>query len=170
MLNPKTLTGELDTLTEKKSQLSERLDKKDEYIAGLETRLSSVEVDLDQLEQYSRRTNISFFGIPESEKEEDITGKLLSIMNETVGVTSPIVSADVVTSLRLGRRMSGANAQTRPRPVIVKFATAHVCDVVIRARRHLRESGDGPTVYDNEDLTGGVGQENETTEEFKKNQ
>jgi exosome complex exonuclease DIS3/RRP44 len=36
--------------------------------------------------------------------------------------------------------------------VIVKFATTHVRDVVIRARRHLRESGDGPTVYVNEDL------------------
>jgi hypothetical protein len=37
--------------------------------------------------------------------------------------------------------------------VIVKFATAHVRDVVIRARRRLRESGDGPTLYVNEDLT-----------------
>ena len=37
--------------------------------------------------------------------------------------------------------------------MIVKFATAHVRDVVIRARRRLRESGDGPTLYVNEDLT-----------------
>ena len=49
--------------------------------------------------------------------------------------------------------MPGADAQTRPRPVIVKFATAHVLDVVIRARRRLRESGDRPTVYVNEDVT-----------------
>ena len=63
------------------------------------------------------------------------------------------MSADVVTSHRLGRRVPGADIQTRPRPVIVKFATAHVRDVVIRARRRLRESGDGPTVYVNEDLT-----------------
>ena len=54
---------------------------------------------------------------------------------------------------RLGRRVPGADIQTRPWPVIVKFATAHVRDVVIRARRRLRESGDGPTVYVNEDLT-----------------
>jgi len=32
---------------------------------------------------------------------------------------------------------------------MIKFATAHVRDVVIRARRRLRESGDG---YVNEDL------------------
>ena len=68
-------------------------------------------------------------------------------------LAGPIVSADVVTSHRLGRRVPGADIQTRPRPVIVKFATAHVRDVVIRARRRLRESGDGPTVYVNEDLT-----------------
>ena len=43
--------------------------------------------------------------------------------------------------------MPGADAQIRPRPVIVKFATTHVRDVVIRARRRLLESGIGPTVY-----------------------
>ncbi|KAK2189186.1 hypothetical protein NP493_113g00020 [Ridgeia piscesae] len=65
----------------------------------------SCEADLDQLEQYSRRTNLRFFGIPESEK------------------------------------------------VIVNFAKADMRDVGIRARRRLRESGVGPTVYVNEDLT-----------------
>ena len=44
--------------------------------------------------------------------------------------------------------MPGADAQTRPRPlpVIVKLSTTHLRDVVIRARRRLRESSDGPTV------------------------
>ena len=142
-----------DTLSDKISQLNERLEKKDQYIAALEARLSSCEADLDQLEQYSRRTNLRFFGVPESEKGEDTTSKLMTIVNETMGVTPHIVNADVVTSHRLGRRVPGADAQTRPRPVIIKFATAHVHDVVIRARRRLRESGDGPTVYINEDLT-----------------
>ena len=95
----------------KNSQLNERLGKKDEYIVALEVRLSSVEADLDQLKQYSRRTNLPFFRIPESEKGEDTTGKLLSIVNETIGVTPPIVSADIVTSNWLGRRMPGADAQ-----------------------------------------------------------
>ena len=63
------------------------------------------------------------------------------------------MNADVVTSHRLGRRVPDADAQTRPRPVIIKFATPHVRDVVIRARRRLRENGNGPTVYINEDLT-----------------
>ena len=70
-----------------------------------------------------------------------------------MGVTPPIVNAGVVTSHRLEWRVPGADAQTRPRPVIIKFATAHMRDVVIHARRRLRESGDGPTVYINEDLT-----------------
>ena len=56
-----------------------------------------------------------------------------------------------MTSHRLGRRLPGADAHARP--VIVKFATTHVRDVVIRARRRLRESGRGPTLYVNEDLT-----------------
>ena len=153
VLNTKVVTDKLDTLTETISQLKERLAKTDEYIVALEVRLSSVEADLDQLEQYSLRTNLRFFPIPESEKGEDTTGKLLSVVNITMGVTPPIVSANVVTNHRLGRRIPGADAQTRPRRVIVKFATAHVRDMVIRARRRLRENGDGPTVYVNEDLT-----------------
>ena len=44
------------------SQLNERLDKKDEYTAALQARVSSVEAD--QLEQYSRRTNLRFSGNP----------------------------------------------------------------------------------------------------------
>ena len=62
VLNPKALTDKLDTLSEKISQLNER------YIAALEARLSTCEADLDQLEQYSRRTNLRFFEVPESEK------------------------------------------------------------------------------------------------------
>ena len=64
VLNPKALTDKLDTLTEQISQLNERLEKKVSCIAALEARLSSCEADLDQLEQYSRRTNLRFFGIP----------------------------------------------------------------------------------------------------------
>ena len=93
VFNPKALTDKLDILTEQISQLSERLEKKDKYIAALEAILSSCEADLDQLELYSRRTNLRFFGIPESETGENTTGKLLSIVNETMGVTPPIVSA-----------------------------------------------------------------------------
>ena len=153
MFSPRALTDKLDLLTETIAKLNDRLDKKDIYIAALEARLSLVEDSLDQLEQYSRRSNLRFFGIPESDGGEDTTGKLLAIVNETMGVTPPIVSADVVTSHRLGRRLPGADAHARPRPVIVKFATTHVRDVVIRARRRLRESGRGPTLYVNEDLT-----------------
>ena len=50
VLNPKALIDKLDTLTEQISQLNERLDKKYEYIAAVEGRLSSVRADLDQLE------------------------------------------------------------------------------------------------------------------------
>ena len=47
VLNPKALNDKLDTLTEQISQLNERLEKKDKYIAALEARLSSCEADLD---------------------------------------------------------------------------------------------------------------------------
>ena len=84
---------------------------------------------------------------------KDTTGKLLGIVNDAMGVTPPIVSANVVTSHWLGQHLPGVDAHTRPRPVIVKFATTHMRDVVIRARRRWLECGDGPTLYVNEDPT-----------------
>ena len=110
LFNSKTLTDTLDSLAETIAKLNDRLDKKYVYIADLEARLSSVVADLDLLEQYSRRSNLRFFGIPESDGREDTTGKLLSIVNDTMGVTPPIVNADVVTSHRLGRRLPAADA------------------------------------------------------------
>ena len=103
VFNPKALTDKLDTLTERISQLNERLEKKDKYIAALEARLFSCEADLGQLEQYSQRTNLRFFR------------KLLSIVNETMGVTPPIVSADVVTSARAARARCGRTNTTTAR-------------------------------------------------------
>ena len=122
VLSPKALTDKLDTWTENNSQLNECLDKKYVYFAALDARLSSVEADLWTTRTIFNNNKSIILRNPRSEKGEDTTGKLLSIVNETVGVTPPIVSADEVTSHRLGRRMPGADAQTRPRPVIVKFA------------------------------------------------
>ena len=90
---------------------------------------------------------------PESETGENTTGKRDSHCERDNESHTSHCERRVVTSHRLGRRMPGADIQTRPRSVIVNFITAHVRDVVIRARRRLRESGDGPTVYVNEDLT-----------------
>ena len=69
-------------------------------------------------------------------------------------------SADVVTSYRLGWRIPGADAQTRPRPVIVKFAT-----LVVKRRRT-----DGVRQRRHNASAGGVGEEHETTEEVKENE
>ena len=163
MFNPQILTDKLESLTDTITKLNDRLDKKDVYIADLGARLSSVEANLDVLEQYSRRSNLRFFGIPESDGGEETTGKLLSIVNDPMGVTPP-----VVTSHRLGRRLPGVDVHTRPRPVIVKFATTHVRDVVIRARRRLQETGGGPTLYVNEDLTRRRAAQAKKTRELKK--
>ena len=57
VLNPKVQTDKWDTLSEKISQLNECFERKDEYIATLEVRLSSMEAGLNQLEQYSGRNN-----------------------------------------------------------------------------------------------------------------
>ena len=84
MFNPQILTDKLESLMDTITKLNDRLDKKDVYIADLGARLSSVKANLDVLEQYSRRSNLRFFGIPESDGGEETTGKLLSIVNDTM--------------------------------------------------------------------------------------
>ena len=135
VLNPKTVTDKLDTLTEKNSQLNERLDKKDEYIVALKVRLFSVKADLDQIGHYSRRTHIRFSGIRESKK----------------GKTSPASCCPLRT--KQWESQTHSSHCKRRHSDRSSALTAHA-DVVIRARRRLRKSDDGPTVNINEDMIG----------------
>ena len=48
---------------------------------ALEERVERLEGECDRVEQYSRRGNLRFSGIPETEEGEDITAKVIEIIN-----------------------------------------------------------------------------------------
>ena len=115
-LFPHVLADKSDGLTTKLSTLTDRLEKRDAHSNELEKRLTTVVTNYDQVEHYSRRSNLRFHGIDETEND-DTTTKVIAIVNDTMKVAPPIDIGDIVTSHRLGPKPSTGG---RPRPVIIR--------------------------------------------------
>ena len=143
-LFPHVLADKIYGLTAKISTLTDRLEKQDAYIDELEKRLTTVETNYDRLEQYLRLSNLRFHGIDET---ENITAKVMAVANGVMKVAAPISIGHIVTSHRLGNPSIGLI----PRPVIVRFTVNRPRDVILRAKRQLRDSGS--LIFVNEDLT-----------------
>ena len=76
------LVDKLDYLTKRISALTENLRERDKKIKKLERKVAALELDSDKVEQYSRRSNLRFSGIPETDNEvEDTTDQILQIIN-----------------------------------------------------------------------------------------
>ena len=93
-----------------------RLDFLEAKVKELESKkMDSVihlEEKIDSLEQYSRRSQLLFDGIPESDGENTD----LAIVEECKKVNITVTPLDIQRSHRLGRQRDG-----RPRPIIVSF-------------------------------------------------
>ena len=115
--------------------------------------MERLEGECDRVEQYSRRGNLRFSGIPETGEGEDTTAKVVEIINTKMAFTPPppSVSGGHYCCHRLGKR---SDTGDRRRVVIVRFSKVTVRDGVIRARSRLRNTnGSTEQIYVNEDLT-----------------
>ena len=149
-LYPQALSDKLDKLTETIACLTSQLENKEIKITALEERVERLEGECDRLEQYSRRGNLRFSGIPETGEGEDTTAKVVDIINTKMAFTPPVSQEDILVSHRLGKR---SDTGDRRRVVIVRFNRVTVRDGVIRARRRLRNNDSTEPIYINEDLT-----------------
>ena len=150
---PQALSDKLDKLTETIAGLTSQLENKEIKITALEERVERLEGECDRLEQYSRRGNLRFSGIPETGEGEDTTAKVVDIVNTKMAFTTPsppVSQEDIIVSHRLGKR---SDTGDRRRVVIVRFNKVTVRDGVIRARRRLRNNDSTEQIYVNEDLT-----------------
>ena len=149
---PQALSEKLDKLTLTIADLTSQLETKEKKNTALEERVERLEGECDRVEQYSRRGNLRFSGIPESGEGEDTTAKVVKIINTKMAFTPPPVSQeDIIVSHRLSKR---SDTGDRHRVVIVRFSKVTVRDGVIRARRRLRNTnGSTEQIYVNEDLT-----------------
>ena len=132
-----------ETLQFEVGNLQETTKSSQETIAGLEEANAVLREQLDDLEQYTRRTNIQIFGIPEptGTDPEDTNAKAIDFFANQLGIT---VSADHISrSHRNGKR------GRTPRLIIVRLV--HYKTKVQLLRRELKARETNFDIW--EDLT-----------------
>ena len=141
----------MDLEVENKAQAQE-IAKLKAIVEKQQSELGNLRHSSDELEQYSRRNCLQFFGIPESEKES--TDDLVcGIINNRLGVT--VTTTDIDRSHRVGNpnkppaANNGRHGVNRPRPIVVKFVSYRTRHLVISNRRLLK----GTKVVIQEQLT-----------------
>ena len=113
----------------------------------LEDQVELLQSECDNLQQYSRRCNLRFYGIPETGEGEDTTLKVLELINAKMAVTPTPQSLKRTLLLAIG----SANKATLG--LAQSFNKITLRNDVIRARRRLRNTTDQHQVFVNEDLT-----------------
>ena len=119
---PKELVDQLDHLSSRVTALTECIKQQDEKIKKLEGKVTQLELEADKVEQYSRRSNLRFSGLPETTGEsENMTDKLIDIINNNMCPDMPVRRDQIERSHRLGPKMD-KNGKPRQRAIIIRFA------------------------------------------------
>lgn len=112
------------------------LEPYEERMKSLQTQLDDMEKEAekyrDEVEQYSRRNNLRFFGIPEVETED--TDRIIkTIALEKLGLNLPEWA--ICRSHRVGQKN-----KEKPRPIIVKFVSYNIRKQVFTEKKKLKNS------------------------------
>ena len=131
-------------------KLEDELEVKDRQIFALEKRVAAAELQLDEQEQYSRRTSVRIAGL-EEEENENIQAKVEELFT-AMDASTTINRVHRVGPRNSVRAPSGAAPNPpKPRGVLCQF-TSYLDKVkVMRKRKEIRHSH--PEVFINEDLT-----------------
>ena len=153
-LFPHELSDKLDHLSAQVELLTKQLATKEQRITELEKKVATLEAQTDAVEQYSRRANLRFHGIPDSDGE-DTDSLIITLINEQINVETRVQNTDIERSHRVGPKLD-KQGRRRVRPIIVRFAKERTRDVVYRARFRLKDvNAKRPldNIFINEDLT-----------------
>ena len=141
------------------------LKSRDDTIAHLKSENSLMQERIDDLEQYSRKSSIRVFGIPES-TQGSTDDKLLQLFNTVMEVDPPVSIEDIEVSHRIGKPQApappptdpgssansdgsqaasasdgdshGQTSTSKPRTIIARFASRRVKARVMGAKKELR--------------------------------
>ena len=152
-LYPRELVEKLDDMTRRLAVLTTSVKVRDDRIKTLESKVAALEQEADKGEQYSRRMNLRFTGIPENEgtTNENTKDKILDIINQDMCPDAQIRPEQIEICHRLGVK-TDRNGRPKQRAIIVRFGSGNTRDAVYRARFTLKKRS-GPKVFVNEDLT-----------------
>ena len=141
--------------------LKEHITTRDKRIDYLEKENKTLNIKVDDQEQYTRRASIRIFGVPESTTGSS-DDKVLQLCNTHMKLDPPMQLEEIEVSHRAGRspqQTGGApSVPTGPRAILVKFVSRRTKARVMQAKKNLRnvtrEGNDFPNpVYVSDDLT-----------------
>ena len=138
VLFPKHLMDPINALTSKVDVLTREIDDKNAQIKQLEQRVDCLEDASDGVEQYSRRPNLRFFGIPENRSDDDTDKLITTVINESMQLQPPMLQEQLERSHRLGPKTT-RDGQQRDRPIIVRFRSEKLRDAVYKSQFLLRD-------------------------------
>ena len=95
--------GKIEELNNVIGILSTKLSEKEDRVRVLENEMRVLADANDALEQYTRRANLIFDGIPESHHGEDTDDKVLAIVNGKLVMNPSLQRQDIERSHRLVR-------------------------------------------------------------------
>ena len=122
-------------------------------VAAQAEKLHTIETEINEMNQYSRRNCLKFYGVPES--TDEITDDVICrIAAERLKV--PLTTDDIDRSHRVAARKQsvsstaetsttdgagGAQSRKKPRAIVVKFCTYRKRSAVLRVRKNLKGTG-----------------------------
>jgi len=135
--------------------IESRLDKieNNTQIGELLQKVATLEAEADKREQYSRRPNLRFHGIEETEGE-NTNAIVIAVVQQKLGLNH-IGTDQLERSHRIGPKLD-EKGSPRKRAVIVRFRSEAVRDEVYRGRVNLKNHNrthPDSQVFLNEDLT-----------------
>ena len=125
-------------LVVKETVLNTLMEDRDSLMAKTE----NLEDELDDLQQYSRRTCLLIHGVKE-EKEENVETVVNNVIKDEVKVKLDV--KDVARTHRLGKKRS----DDKPRPIIVRFLSYRQWAKVFSSKKNLK----GKKTFISENLT-----------------
>ena len=110
-----------------------------ETLGHIDDRLHEVEKKTEKQEQYSRRENVIFHGLPEQEDEsyEANRTRIKTFLNNNV-TTKTWTENDISRAHRLGNGLA-----KKPRPLIVRLSQFQDKLIILKARDDLKKQGVG---------------------------
>ena len=158
------LVGLITNLNTYVQDLKNTLELKEKRIEKLERENETLRTKMDDQEQYTRRTSVRIFGIPETTTGSS-DEKVLSLCNDVMKLNPPLQLEEIEVSHRTGKTVPPAATQPqtpRPRAILVRFLSrrtkAHVMASKKKLKGMARSEGGGSDdfpdpVYISDDLT-----------------
>ena len=140
-----TLKSELAASRQEIQSLHSTVKVLQDAVAAKDQQLSTLQLKVDELEQYSRRNNVRIAGIQEDETE-DVGKIVLDLINDQLGLDPPMEVREIDRVHRVG-----TINPDKHRPVLLKLAT-------YRSRKRIMQLGPEAKkkcnkIYFNDDLT-----------------